>query len=90
MLSAEIAAPPHFGFFLFVGGSIVRIGWGDKHVQKRCVYVQFNANDQQQRFDEDWFLALFKHYGPVVSVSLPRFPNKRLKVRLLATAEASD
>jgi RNA recognition motif-containing protein len=63
-----------------VGTRMVRIGWGDNHVQKHCVHVQFNPSSQTDKLDEDRILRTFMHFGPVDSVSLPRHANSsRLK-----------
>lgn len=61
-----------------IGSRAVRIGWGDNNIQKHCVHVQFNPIDGSN-LEESHFRGLFEPFGPVTSVSLPRFTNGQLK-----------
>lgn len=61
-----------------IGTRQVRIGWGDNNLQKHCVHVQFNAS-QGAHLTEDDFRVVFEKFAPVLSVSLPRYTNRRLK-----------
>lgn len=61
-----------------IGSRNVRIGWGDNSIQKHCVHVQFEPF-QASNLEESSLLKHFMVYGPVISVSLPRHNNGRLK-----------
>lgn len=61
-----------------IGSRCVRIGWGDNNIQKHCVHVQFNPS-LATHLEEVDLKRLFEPFGSVVSVSLPRYPNRRLK-----------
>lgn len=61
-----------------IGSRCVRIGWGDNNIQKHCVHVQFNPS-LATHLEEHDLKRLFEPFGNVVSVSLPRYPNRRLK-----------
>jgi len=61
-----------------LGTRAIRIGWGDNNLQKHCVHVQFNPS-QGAHLTEDDFRRHFASYGPLLSVSLPRYTNRRLK-----------
>ncbi len=77
-----------------VGSRPIRIGWGDNTLQKHCVHVMFNPAQYcplppvspgappltpSQVLTDQSLRAVFEHFGPVTSISLPRFVNHRLK-----------
>lgn len=61
-----------------IGSKPVRIGWGDNNIQKHCIHVQFNPMDGATLEESD-LRDTFEQFGPVASVSLPRFASGQLK-----------
>ncbi|ETO07427.1 hypothetical protein RFI_29961 [Reticulomyxa filosa] len=87
---AEKAKATLDGKFLTIPGTNqqterpIRIGWGDANTQRNCVHVQFDsthvrASGAQVDLKESDFNEVFQQFGVVVKVSLPRFPDKKLK-----------
>jgi len=76
-----------------LGSRAIRIGWGDSNVQKHCVHVQFMPHSVaagsgglavaqtplHQLINESAVHNQFQRFGTIVSVSLPRTPEMRLK-----------
>ena len=78
-----------------LGSRAVRIGWGDNNIQKHCVHVQFmphstaavNSGSGMAAAQPPLHLLInesvvhkeFRRFGNIVSVSLPRTAEMRLK-----------
>ena len=76
-----------------LGSRAVRIGWGDNNLQKHCVHVQFMPHSStaantataaaqpplHQLINESVVHKEFRRFGSIVSVSLPRTAEMRLK-----------
>ena len=78
-----------------LGSRAIRLGWGDNNIQKHCVHVQFMPHNtagaaggaavaQQQAplhqlINESVVHKEFRRFGNIVSVSLPRTAEMRLK-----------